>query len=320
MSPSVECMNPGARPLPALAAEDVVIAPGSGRPSGCDGGCGLDGCTKFDRADRIHQAVLAHERGWLLTPLRGKRPIMDQWQKAGRPTLQQVTKWARRGNLGLRTGSVSRVIVIDVDTPKGGCVNQLDLPVTVTVMTGSGGLHLYFCHPGGRVRNSVGRLALHVDVRGDGGQVVFPGSIHPDTGRQYRWAEGLSPDEVPVADLPDEVLRLLVRPHPGNSAYCADIAERFRNSNRTPGGFTPYGHAALASEVEAVRSACQGSRNHTLNRAAFSLGQLIAGGHLIELDVVSQLVCAAEGCGLPEDEAARTIRSGLSAGMREPRS
>ena len=151
-------------------------------------------------AFRVAEAAKAVERGWALTPLRGKAPNPEQAGSVPRrPALFRPSAWARIGNVGLRTGATSGVVVIDVDSTKGGDVSHLSLPPTVTVITGSGGLHHYFDHPGGRMANSVGLLALHVDVRGDGGQVVFVGSVHPETGRVYRWAERLSPDEVNLA-------------------------------------------------------------------------------------------------------------------------
>jgi len=60
-------------------------------------------------------------------------------------------------------------------------------------------------------------------------------------------------------------------------------------------------------------------RNDTLNRAAFSLGQLVAARLLPAVVVVAALADAAARCGLPGDEAGRTIRSGMASGARHPR-
>lgn len=80
-----------------------------------------------------------------------------------------------------------------------------------------------------------------------------------------------------------------------------------------------YAAAALSGEVESVRSAEPGGRNRTLNRAAFSLGQLVAGGLLDRADVEEALLDAARGCGLGSREALATIRSGIEAGIERPR-
>jgi hypothetical protein len=82
---------------------------------------------------------------------------------------------------------------------------------------------------------------------------------------------------------------------------------------------TAYAMAALRQETRRVAAATPGTRNDTLNRAAFSLGQLAGAGLLPPLAVVSALAGAASCCGLPRAEAIRTIRSGMDAGARHPR-
>ena len=83
-----------------------------------------------------------------------------------------------------------------------------------------------------------------------------------------------------------------------------------------------YGAKALQGELAAVRSAQPGTRNATLNRAAFSLGQLLAGGALNcgRWPLEDELLAAALACGLPEEEARKTITSGLDKGAQSPRS
>ena len=86
---------------------------------------------------------LGHEQGWSFTPLAGKRPTLEGWQKRPRETLEGALAWAAQGNVGLRTGQASGVVVIDVDP--GGDVSGLDLPGTVTALTGRpGAYHLYY--------------------------------------------------------------------------------------------------------------------------------------------------------------------------------
>ena len=78
--------------------------------------------------------------------------------------------------------------------------------------------------------------------------------------------------------------------------------------------------AALHGEALRVAGTREGTRNDTLNRAAFALGQLVASGLLPELSVITALADAAAHAGLPERETRRTIRSGMTAGSRRPRS
>jgi Bifunctional DNA primase/polymerase, N-terminal/Primase C terminal 1 (PriCT-1) len=61
-----------------------------------------------------------------------------------------------------------------------------DLPATVESITARG-RHLFFEWPGKPVRNSAGKIAPGVDVKGDGGYVLAPPSVHP-TGKNYAWS------------------------------------------------------------------------------------------------------------------------------------
>jgi hypothetical protein len=106
-------------------------------------------------------------------------------------------------------------VVIDVDLRHGGDegLEELErehsrMPRTVECRTGGGGRHLYFAHPGGLIRNKVG-LAPGVDLRGDGGYVVAPPSVH-SSGARYAWIEGCDPGSRAIAPLPDWVLQITV--------------------------------------------------------------------------------------------------------------
>lgn len=77
-----------------------------------------------------------------------------------------------------------------------------------------------------------------------------------------------------------------------------------------------YALAALQKELDAIVSAPEGTRNNTLNRAAFSLGRFVKAGLLKHLEVEDGLAAAADSSGLYEAEVRRTITSGLCAGMQ----
>src|SRR5262249_2571327 len=114
------------------------------------------------------------------------------------------------------------------------------------------------------------------------------------------------------APLPGWIARALTQPPPPQAAP----APLPRNGTLHPVG---YALAALREETTRVAAAPEGTRNDTLNRAAFSLGQLVAGGCLPDDAVTAALASAARESGLPEREAAPTTRSGMTAGARRPR-
>jgi hypothetical protein len=168
-------------------------------------------------------ALLA--RGWSVIPIeaRGKRPIVPWLEYQSRlATEKEVEAWfggRRNPNLGIVTGALSNLVVLDVDARHDGSQSlallELEhgtLPDTVEAQTGGGGRHIYFVHPGGVVHNRAG-LAAGIDFRGDGGCVIAPPSLHP-SGRRYQWVPRRSPQEMELAALPPWLLRFV---HPSDS-------------------------------------------------------------------------------------------------------
>jgi hypothetical protein len=82
-----------------------------------------------------------------------------------------------------------------------------------------------------------------------------------------------------------------------------------------------YAQAALRDEFYAVarESPTGHNRNNRLNEAALKMGTLIGAGYIDRARVEGDLLQAALACGLPEDEARKTIRSGIEAGVQKPR-
>lgn len=116
------------------------------------------------------------------------------------------TQWPQ-ANLGVPTGAVLGAIVLDVDPRHGGDdalaaweAEHGALPDTVEQLTGSGGRHLLFQHPGGTIPNAV-NLAPGLDVRGDGGYIAVAPSRHL-SGRAYVWEAAHRPRETPLAPCP----------------------------------------------------------------------------------------------------------------------
>lgn len=159
-------------------------------------------------------AALAYAaRGWSVIPMQpqGKRPLVPwrefQHRAASAPEIEQWFRHWPEANVGIVTGQLSGLVVVDVDLRHGGpaSVAQAEsehgpLPPTIEALTGGGGRHLYYEHPGRRLANRVA-ICPGVDVRGDGGCVVAPPSMHP-CGRRYAWLAGRGPDEIALAAPP----------------------------------------------------------------------------------------------------------------------
>jgi Bifunctional DNA primase/polymerase, N-terminal/AAA domain len=178
--------------------------------------------------NQLEQALQYAHRGWRVIPIRPgeKHPPIPRWQEAA-TTLEEtiVTWWTgpyTNHGIGIATGPASGIFVLDIDDKEGNrgydTLNDLEtqhgpLPETLTVITGSGGNHLYFTYPPNQtIRNDHGRrLGSGLDIRGEGGQVVAPGSTHPN-GTTYEFdadTEHLEPQPAP-----QWLLTLLQDPEP----------------------------------------------------------------------------------------------------------
>lgn len=243
----------------------------------------------------VAQAALAYAaRGWSVIPVqaRGKRPLVVwrefQERVAG---ADEIEAWYRRwpeANVGIVTGAVSGLVVVDVDPAHGGrdSVRVLEerhgpVPATVESVTGGGGRHLYYRHPGGQVSNRVG-IQLGIDVRGDGGFVVAPPSLHP-SGKHYFWVAGRSPAE---------------------SALAFPPAHFFE----AEAGVRPHGHTPMHWRQLIRGGIPEGQRNNTI---ASLTGHLLWRG--VDLDVVLELMLAwnRTHCRppLPDEEVAQVVQS-----------
>ena len=140
----------------------------------------------------------------------GKHPAVP-WRSYQhfRPTARQIISWAVElpgYNIGAVHGQAPGTVVLDWDGDDGrDSRRQLErelgtLPVTPTIITGSGGEHQVFRHPGRHIPTNKG-LRPGFDVRGDGGFSVLPPSRHY-LGRTYEWDVDQHIDELPLANLP----------------------------------------------------------------------------------------------------------------------
>ena len=153
-------------------------------------------------------------------PLNGKTPFKGShgFKDATRDRAQVESWWTQypSANIGIATGEINGLLVIDVDIKHDqgkygdeslkALEQELgELPETWTAITGSGGLHYYFKYPvGHEISISASQLGEDLDIRANGGYVVAPPSVHPDTGRVYEWECGSDPAETPLAELPEK--------------------------------------------------------------------------------------------------------------------
>lgn len=214
-----------------------------------------------------------HRRSLAIFPLKGKIPLTAHGCKDATRDRSQVESWWAQypsANIGIATGEINGLLVIDVDIKhdqgKFGDDSLKDLetelgelPETWVAITGTGGLHYYFRYPEGHdIRNSASQLAQDIDIRAQGGYVVAPPSIHPDTGHEYMWECGSDPDEIPLAELPEKWLERLEKRITGETLGDSqkklfDIPESVSVGARNDTVFR-YGASLRAKAVPAIET------------------------------------------------------------------
>lgn len=175
------------------------------------------------RINRCDIALAYAARGWSIIPLvpGGKVPLLSKGQpqiyQKRIPTSDEIKGWWTQwpdANIGIMTGPVSNLAVIDVDGEAGlQSASTMNLPSTLTVISGrlpfGSAKHLYFQYPEEGIRNDQnGKLGEKVDIRGDGGYVVAPCSLH-ESGNYYTFVGGFQRFRDNPSPFPKNLLDML---------------------------------------------------------------------------------------------------------------
>jgi hypothetical protein len=228
-----------------------------------------------------------------------KQPTCPKGFHAAKPpSTVLMSLWDRYPGelIGIPTGKVTGIAVLDVDRKKGGeewhAENKSRLPETRIHRTGSGGIHLLFKHRAG-LFCSTSRIAPGVDVRADGGYFIW-------------WpAEGLDVRDAPLSEWPEWLEWLIVEPE--------DRAQRVKVDARDP--YTAAGFLALGAIdglIQTVAEAPEGQRNAVTYWASCRMRERIEEGQIAEPLARDIILEAAKVAGLPRWEASLTFKSAMA--------
>lgn len=289
-----------------------------------------------DRTTLLASALTLAATGLHVFPLKPgtKVPALHQgWEDRASTDPDKIRRCWSQGpyNIGVACGP-SGLLVVDCDTPKPetppvpapfnvpGVNEGADVLAvlaeryaepfpwhTYTVTTGRGGLHLYFRQPEGEpLRNTAGKLGWLIDTRGAGGYVVGPGSVVD--GNPYRGSGVPEP-----ALLPGWLARLLAAPKQRPTAPTRP-PNKPAGSLRQPGA---YAAKVLREELATILAAKPGTRNDTLNRAAFTLGRHAARGTVPDDLAKATLDHAITALGGDIAKSEATARRSFEDGMQK---
>jgi P4 family phage/plasmid primase-like protien len=250
----------------------------------------------------------------------GKHPVLRGWTDVENMVASEedVLRWWGSGgipySLGLPTGEVNNVLILDVDPRNGGfeSLKELEaqlgpLPYTLMSETGGGGLHYFFKYPHGTTIKS---RTLHsdlpgLDIKANGGQIVIPPSLHR-SGKRYGWADGRTGAES-VTALPESTV------------------EAFEKIQRGSGGGAEGVGTAVDINALYRDGIPDGKRNETLHRAAVSVSRKM-GAETGDPAVIAMVKAMIETLNmkacrppLPDSEIDKIVRSAVEFVINTPK-
>ena len=248
----------------------------------------------------INAALEYLNQGYCVIPVkRDKKPYLMTWAEYQEkmPTASQVEKWWKTwpdANIGIVTGKVSNICVVDVDSNAGGnAIKELIPNVKPNVITPNGGWHFYFANNNG-TGNAVGFIP-DVDFRGQGGYIIAPPSIG-DNGKAYSIYKDNDIDRSNL--LPESIIGLLKN----NNIYSSSILNNCKD--RAGGGVYPC--LPLSTDVYLLQ---EGQRDEHL----FHLANYLVKGRMPEESIRKYLHFFASNCEPPftPKETEAKIKSAL---------
>jgi archaellum biogenesis ATPase FlaH len=214
-------------------------------------------CRLGGEVNLLESALRYARADWPVFPCepKGKKPLCEHGLKDATTDEKTIRAWWTKwpdANIGHPTG---QWMVLDVDGEEGErSLAELEakhgkLPATTTAKTGKG-RHFYFQPNGSEVRNSAGKLGLHLDSRGKGGYVILPPSVH-ESGTRYQWTVKAKPAPLPAWIM--EKLAEPERPHAIDSS--GKVVEGRRNAHLTSlaGAMRRKGMTPAAIEAALLR-------------------------------------------------------------------
>jgi len=180
-------------------------------------------------ATTLDWALYYARRGWSVVPVRKgeKIPALPWAQFQNRRASEaEIRDWFADPamSIGLVTGAISGFFVVDFDGEEGAATHARlahVLGAAPTALTGGGGTHMLFRHPGRRVPTRKA-LAPGMDIRGDGGFIVAAPSLHA-SGRAYAWDVDAHPDDIAIHDAPTAFIDAICADAPPGAGSVAPV-------------------------------------------------------------------------------------------------
>ena len=269
-------------------------------------------------------------QGLSVIPLLGKRPA-ENWQyyQENRPTDRQLKLWwalYKQANVGIVTGKISNLIVIDFDHdakliyPKSFPLIKKHLGKEFVISKTGKGFHCIIKASGIRnIKVARENKRVLIETRGEGGYIVAPPSIHPDYKTIYEFTNCKRIGDIKESN-PENVNGLLLALNEkfDKSEQTAVLPARCRQVESgdvlVVDDIDRYVGNILKFERERLSNAAAGERNSMLYKAAAAVWSL--SDYLDEAAIYETLLTSCNTNGLLRDDGARAVMQTIKSAMR----
>ena len=252
----------------------------------------------------LEMALIYHKKGCCVIPVNQEKKPIVKWAKyqSERSTEAEIRKWWAdhpNANIGIVTGEISGIAVIDIDTPEGKIAIKEYVPDTIDMPianTPSGGWHYYFKCPDNKLSNNA-RVIEGCDLRANGGYIVAPPSQNGN-GKRYAWLQGLSIFEKDLPAIPNAYLQFIY-----NSSF-----------NSLYIGSNTLGSQKVTQVTDSNTLFGKGRRDNDL----FHVANCLAKGGMLDTNVLQVLNILAKNCVPPfsEEETRLKVESAMQRNER----
>ena len=255
------------------------------------------------------------EAGFSVIPVNhDKKPIIkwEPYQKR-KATKEEIEKWwtiTPTANIGIVTGSISGVAVVDIDTPdlKNEMLDNIEtLAAPPISLTPRGGRHQWYAYPHEEVRNTTGMFP-NVDFRGEGGYVLVPPSTNGN-GKPYSWKNSILDNDLPI--LPKDIIYIIKGQKPKNAEKEDELLDFAGNSA------CQHRVSMLTKADKCSQMLTEGRRDDDL----FHIANCLVKGGAKYAEIMKVIEILAKSCTpqFPIDQAMEKIKSALNRTERKER-